>query len=293
MHAAAIEQYLKTISKLQTKSPDGASVAGIASATQVTQEQAEEAVQTLVERDLAQLNSNGSVGLTSYGLRRLLTESIEDYLVTIYRLSRSQDEERVSTSAIAQALGVSAPSVTSMTQKKLTRLGLVDYERHRGVILTPLGEQIALQILRHHRVVELYLAETLGIAWDQVHDEANRLEHTMSPMLIERMAAVLGDPQVDPHGDPIPRRDGTIARAGLIPLYATPVGQTVIVRRVRDQSSRVLRHLSDIGLIPGTPVEVLAHAPLDGPLTVRVRDKEQVLGRDLARVILVAPPRES
>jgi DtxR family Mn-dependent transcriptional regulator len=292
MHAAAIEQYLKTISKLQTKSPNGASVADIASATHVTQEQAEEAVQTLVERDLAQLNANGSVVLTAYGLRRLLTESIEDYVVTIYRLSRSQDGERVSTSAIAQVLGVSAPSVTSMTQKKLTLLGLVDYERHRGVLLTPLGEQIALQILRHHRIVELYLAETLGLAWDQVHEEANRLEHTMSPMLIERMAAVLGDPQVDPHGDPIPSKDGTIARSGLIPLYATPAGQTVIVRRIRDQSSRVLRHLSDIGLIPGTSVEVLAHAPLDGPLTVRVNETEQVLGRDLARIILVAPPRE-
>lgn len=291
MRAAAIEQFLKTISKLQTKEPDGATVAAISRMTQVSAEQAEQAVQTLAERELVQIDATGTVDLTPYGLRRLLTESIEDYLVTIYRLSRSQEKERVTTSEIAQALGVSAPSVTSMTQKKLTRLGLVDYERHRGVTLTPLGEQIAVQILRDHRIVELYLAETLGLPWDQVHDEANRLEHAMSPMLIERMAASMGDPQVDPHGDPIPRKDGTISHPGLTPLYNTPPGQTVIVRRIGDQSSEVLRYLSDIGLIPGTPVEVLAHAPLDGPLTVRVGGNEQVLGRDLARIILVAPPQ--
>jgi DtxR family Mn-dependent transcriptional regulator len=291
MRAAAIEQFLKTISKLQTDNPDSASVAAIAHATQVSQRQAEQAVRTLAERGLARLDVAGTVSLTPYGLRHLLTESIEDYLVTIYRLSHGEDKERVTTSAIAQALGVSAPSVTSMTQKTLTRLGLVDYERHRGVTLTLLGEHIALQILRDHRIVELYLAETLGLPWDQVHDEANRLEHAMSPMLIERMATALGDPQVDPHGDPIPSKNGIVADGGLIPLYDTPAGHTVVVRRVRDQSSQVLRYLSEIGLMPGTPVEVLAHAPLDGPLTVRVRGKEQVLGRDLASIILVAPPQ--
>jgi DtxR family Mn-dependent transcriptional regulator len=259
----------------------------------VSEQQAEQALQTLAERDMVRVNAKGDVSLTSYGLRRLLTESIEDYLVTIYRLSRIGGEKRVTTSAIAQALGVSAPSVTSMTQKKLTRLDLVDYERHRGVTLTPLGEKISLQILRHHRIVELYLTEILDLPWDQVHDEANRLEHAVSPMLIERMAAALGDPQVDPHGDPIPSKDGSIAHPGLVPLYDVPPGKTVIVRRVRDQSSQILRYLSEIGLIPGTPVEVHAQAPFDGPLTVQVGDSEQVLGRDLARIILVAPPQKN
>ena len=176
-----------------------------------------------------------------------------------------------------------------MTQKTLTRLGLVDYERHRGVTLTPLGEQIALVILRHHRIVELFLVETLGLPWDQIHDEANRLEHAMSPMLIDRLAAMLGDPQVDPHGDPIPRKDGTITHPGLTPLDETPPGSMVVVRRVRDQSSDILRYLGEIGMVPGTSVEVVAHEPLDGPLTVRIGENQQVLGRDLARVILVAP----
>jgi DtxR family Mn-dependent transcriptional regulator len=291
MHAAAIEQFLKTISKLQKRGPNGASVAEIARAAKVSPEQAGQSVQTLIERGLVRMEADDAVRLTAYGLRRLLTESIEDYLVTIYRLGHQQDGERVTTSAIAQALGVSAPSVTSMTQKKLSNLGLVDYQRHHGVTLTPLGERIALQILRHHRIVELFLAETLGLPWDQVHDEANRLEHAMSPMLVERLAAVLGDPQVDPHGDPIPRQDGTIEHRGLSPLYDTPLGQTVTVRRIRDQSSQVLRYLGEIGLVPGISVEVLARSPLKGPLTVRIGENQQVIGRDLAHVILVAQPQ--
>jgi DtxR family Mn-dependent transcriptional regulator len=220
-----------------------------------------------------------------------LTESVEDYLVTIYRLSAGQQDERVTTSAIAQALGVSPPSVTSMIQKKLHVLNLVDYERHQGVVLTSLGERIALQILRNHRIVESYLAETLGLPWDQIHEEAHRLEHVMSPTLVDRMAASLGDPLVDPHGDPIPRKDGTMVHAGLIPLYEAEVGQTVIVRRIGDQSPDVLRYLAEIDLIPGMQVKVLARAPLQGPLTVGIGDTEQVLGRELARTIRVALSR--
>ena len=291
MHAAAIEEFLKSISKLQKERIGGASVATIARANDVSNDQAQQSVATLIERGLVQMKAPDTIRLTSYGLRRLLTESIEDYLVAIYRLSHSQKNDRVTTSAIAQALGVSAPSVTSMTQKKLTDLGLVEYERHRGVMLTPLGERIALQILRHHRIVELYLSETLGLPWDQVHDEANRLEHAMSPMLIERMAAMLGDPVVDPHGDPIPSVDGIIVRPGLIPLYDISPGQTVSVHRIGDQSPEVLRYLSEIGLVPGASVKVLAHAPLSGPLTVRIGESQQVLGRDLAHVILVTPPQ--
>jgi DtxR family Mn-dependent transcriptional regulator len=289
MRAAAIEQFLRTIIDLQQADAGGASTAAIARVSEIPHDQVQQAIQTLMERELVHMDASGGLSLTPYGLRRLLTESIEDYLIAIYRLGRSHDDERVTTSAIAQALGVSAPSVTSMTQKTLTRLGLVDYERHRGVTLTPLGEQIALAILRHHRIVELFLVETLGLPWDQIHDEANRLEHAMSPMLIDRLAAMLGDPQVDPHGDPIPRKDGTITHPGLTPLDENPPGSMVVVRRVRDQSSDILRYLSEIGMVPGTSVEVVAHEPFDGPLTVRIGENQQVLGRDLARVILVAP----
>jgi DtxR family Mn-dependent transcriptional regulator len=179
-----------------------------------------------------------------------------------------------------------------MIQNKLAKFELVDYERHHGVTLTPLGERIALQILRHHRVVELYLTQELGLPWDQVHDEAHRLEHAMSPMLVERLAAMLGDPQVDPHGDPIPARDGTVERVDFAPLYDIAPGQTVVVRRIRDQSAEVLRYLGTLGLLPGTPVQVVSRAPLNGPLTVRVGDAEQVLGHELARVVLVSPPEQ-
>ena len=290
MRAAAIEEFLKSISELQKKNKSGATVAAIAQANDVSDDQAKQSVAELIDRGLVQTDTSDTLKLSAYGLRRLLTESIEDYLVAIYRLSKNQEHDRVTTSAIAQALGVSAPSVTSMTQNKLTTLELVEYERHRGVTLTPLGERISLQILRHHRIVELYLSETLGLPWDKVHDEANRLEHAMSPMLIERMAATLGDPVIDPHGDPIPSIDGTVIRPGLIPLCDISPGQTVSVDRIRDQSPEILRHLSAIGLVLGASVKVLAHAPLSGPLTVRVGETQQVLGRDLAHVILVTPP---
>jgi DtxR family Mn-dependent transcriptional regulator len=289
MHAAAIEQFLNAIYK--ARSDDDVSLVEIAQATHTSQEQAQQAIQTLAARGLIRVEA-GAVGLTTYGMRRLLTESIEDYVLIVYRASRDQDSKRVSTSAIAQALGVSAPSVTSMIKKKLTKFGLVDYERHRGVTLTPLGERVALQILRHHRVVELYLTETLGLSWDQVHEEASRLEHAISPALIDRMAAILGDPLVDPHGDPIPRKDGTVERLGLTPLYEVEPGQAVVVRRVRDQSPDVLRYLGEVGLTLGALVEIVARAPFDGPLTVRVGGNRQILGQQLARVVLVTPQEE-
>ncbi len=262
MHAAAVEQFLNAI----YKSGDGLSLDEIAP-------QARQAIQTLAERGLVRVDDDAVARLSTFGVRRLLTEAVEDYVLTIYRTAREQENKRVSTSAIAQALGISAPSVTSMIKKKLTRFGLVNYESHRGVTLTPLGERIALQILRHHRVVELYLVETLGLSWDQVHDEASQLEHAISPALIERMSAALGDPQVDPHGDPIPSKDGVITRVGLSPLYDVEPGQTVVVRRVCDQSSDVLRYLGEIGLTLGARVQVLERAPFDGPLTVRVGKK--------------------
>lgn len=291
MRPAAVEQCLRTVSRIEQKRGGAASITQVAESMQVPEQQLETQLDILVDRGLIEKEDADRIKLTPFGLRRLLTESIEDYLVTIYRLSRSQVDERVTTSAIAQALGVSAPSVTSMIQKKLTSFDLVDYERHRGVTLTPLGERIALQILRHHRIVELFLAETVGLPWDQIHDEANRLEHAMSPVLVERIAALLGDPQVDPHGDPIPRKDGTIVRHGLEPLYSVPVGDEVQVSRIQDQSSDVLRYLSEIGLVPGTFVEIIERAPLGGPLTVRFNGKELALGRDLAQVVLVTPPQ--
>jgi DtxR family Mn-dependent transcriptional regulator len=288
LRAAAIEQFLSVIARLQRQNGNGAPLAAIAESVAAPGEQIEQTLQSLAQRGLVDRESKDSVKLTPFGVRRLLTESIEDYIVSIYRLSRSQEHERVTTSAIAQALGVSAPSVTSMIQRKLAHLGLVEYERHHGVTLTPLGEQVALQILRHHRIVELFLTEQLGLPWDQVHEEAHRLEHAMSPALVERLAAKMGDPLVDPHGDPIPRKDGTVVDADLAPLYEMAPGTSAVVRRIANQSADVLRYLSRIGLVPGTTVTVETRAPLDGPLTLRIGAEAQTISRDLALTILVA-----
>jgi DtxR family Mn-dependent transcriptional regulator len=288
-HAAVIEQFLETVFWLEKKDANGASVSAIAQTARLSVGQVREIGAALAERGLLQWDASDVWRLSTSGVRRLLSESVEDYVVTIYRQSRGQNKQRVSTSAIAQALGVAAPSVTSMIQNKLAKFELVDYERHHGVTLTPLGERIALQILRHHRIVELYLTQELGLPWDQVHDEAHRLEHAMSPMLVERLAAMLGDPQVDPHGDPIPALDGTVERGDFAPLYDAAPGQMVVVRRIRDQSAEVLRYLGTLHLLPGTLVQIVSRAPLNGPLTVRVADKEQVLGRELACVVLVSP----
>ncbi|MER3545443.1 MAG: DtxR family transcriptional regulator, partial [Chloroflexota bacterium] len=149
-------------------------------------------------------------GLKGIEISQEYSSAIQDYLTAIYRLQ--QAHERVTTSAIAGALGKEPGSVTGMIQK-LAQNGLVHYERHRGVRLTPAGEKIALEVLRHHRLIELYLAQALGYPWDEVHEEADRLEHVISEAFEDRIAAALGDPQFDPHGDPIPHKDGTLPQA--------------------------------------------------------------------------------
>ena len=222
---------------------------------------------------------------TSHQRNNLNHQAIEDYLKTIYTLA--QEESPVSTSRIADAREVKPASATSMI-KRLANLKMVDYEKHYGVTLTPSGEKLALEVIRHHRLIELYLMEALGFSWDEVHEQADILEHVISEKLEERIAAALNYPEFDPHGDPIPAKDGSITAIDVELLSAVPSGSTVWVRRIIDDAnSELLRYLAEMGLTPGTAVTVQSVAPLEGPLTLQIADETRVIGRNVAASVLV------
>ena len=213
-----------------------------------------------------------------------VTPVVENYLKTIYALGR--EDNQVKTTALAERVGVQPSSVTAML-KTLSELGLARYTPYHGVELTPAGEKVALEVIRHHRLVELYLVEALGYGWDEVHEEAEQLEHVISEKLEARMAARLGQPTVDPHGDPIPALDGSVEVGATVSLADTDIGVAVRVARVIDQDAGRLRYISGLGLVPGADVEVTAKAPFDGPISVLLGDTVHVLDRRLARMILV------
>lgn len=212
-------------------------------------------------------------------------QAIEDYLKSIYMLA--EEESPVSTSRIADARQVRPASVTSMLQR-LARLNLVNYEKHYGVTLTAAGTKVALEVIRHHRLLELYLMEALGFAWDEVHEQADILEHVISEKLEERIASYLGHPTVDPHGDPIPAKDGTIIERDVRPLSSIAAGEVVFITRIIDDAnSRMLRYLADLELTPGQQIEVLDVAPFDGPITFLVGQNRRVVGFSVANSVLV------
>jgi DtxR family Mn-dependent transcriptional regulator len=174
--------------------------------------------------------------------------------------------------------------------QRLARLNLVNYEKHYGVTLTEAGEKLALEVIRHHRLLELYLMEALGFRWDEVHEQADILEHVISEKLEERIAAALNYPDFDPHGDPIPALDGSMAVVETTALADVVAGGRARVSRIPDDSnSEMLRYLAGLGLTPGAEVRVMAVAPFLGPLTIEVGGATQVIGRNLAELILVAP----
>lgn len=218
------------------------------------------------------------------------SEAIEDFLKAVYLLQ--QEQERVQTSQLAEALAITAPSTTEMA-KKLARAKLVSHEPYRGIRLTPAGERIALEIVRHHRLIELFLVEALGFRWDEVHDEAERLEHAMSDRLAERIAEYLGDPRFDPHGDPIPSAAGDVQELALTPLSAWPLDTPGVVTRLLNQAPDLLRYLSGKGLTPGAQIAVVRRDPFDGPLTLRTPAGEQVVNPNVAQDVLVAPGPQS
>lgn len=208
-----------------------------------------------------------------------ITPAMEDYLKIIYRLS--EDGQRVTTQAIAERMGVAAPSVTGML-KRLADIKLVSHEKYRSAELTPAGRKAALEIVRHHRLLELYLAEALGYSWDRVHDEAEKLEHTISDELEARIDAVLGYPRTDPHGHPIPTASGEIVPTSPDLLTAMRTGERAVVNRVSDTDPDKLRYLGNIGLYPDAEIQLLERLPFDGPLRVRVGAEEHYVGRELA-----------
>lgn len=218
--------------------------------------------------------------------RDSLTRSVEDYLKAIYSLA--PEGQHASTSDIAHLLDLSAPSVSGMV-KRLSEQGLLEHTPYKGVQLTAEGRRAALRMVRRHRLIEAYLVAFLGYTWDTVHDEAERLEHAVSDTLVERMADALGNPGSDPHGDPIPDADGSIAEVAGTRLADIPAGATVEVRRVDERRGDRLRYLASIGLTPGVTVTVVEHQPFQGPITLRVGAAERVIGHELGQALLCTP----
>lgn len=213
------------------------------------------------------------------------SNTVQDYIKTIYTLQ--QEQRPVSNGALKARLNISAPAVSEMIQT-LVKLNLVRYEPYHGVELTPAGERVALEVIRHHRLIELYLYEALGVPWDEVHAEAEQLEHALSPRLIERIAERLGEPRFDPHGAPIPSRDLHLPQHLGEPLADAPIDTELQIVEVDDASPDLLRYLADLGLVPGQHVMVKSRAPFDGPLYVQIGDQVQALGKQTAAAIRVA-----
>ena len=213
------------------------------------------------------------------------TEAVEDYAKAIYALER-RGGGAVGTSALAERLGISPASVTAML-KRMDEMKLVSHEPYRGAKLTPAGEKVALEVMRHHRLLEAYLAEALGMPWDRVHDEAEVLEHYISEELEERIATALGDPHRDPHGDPIPDRELSLGAETGVALVGLGPGEEGTFSRVSDSDPAMLRYLAEQGIRPGATLRVTERQPFGGPLFVEVEGTVHAIGGDLAERMLI------
>lgn len=215
----------------------------------------------------------------------VLSQAVEDYLKAIYKLET--EGEGASTTRLAKAMDVSSASATNMI-KRLAKMGLVDYQSYKGARLSKAGRKIALEIIRHHRLLELYLLEVMGYSWDEVHEEAEKLEHHISEQFEDKIAELLDHPTHDPHGDPIPSKDGIMPVMEDIPLNEAEQGHSYMVTRVKDQDPELLRYLEKVGLLPGVRITIEKKEPFEGPLTLRVEDTEQVIGHSLGDSIYLA-----
>ncbi|HJR45169.1 MAG TPA: metal-dependent transcriptional regulator [Actinomycetota bacterium] len=216
--------------------------------------------------------------------------AVQDYLKGIYALSIEAPGRPVPTSALAERLAVTPASATNML-KKLAQMGLVEHANYRGAVLTEPGTKIALEVIRHHRLLETYLAEALGVPWDEVHAEAEILEHVLSEELEERIAARLGYPTADPHGHPIPSKDGSMPDHSEQRLWEAGEGSRVAVDRVSDSEAEALRYLGSIGILPGADLEIVGRGPVAGPLYVKVAGSDgdvHALSKELAEAVWVA-----
>ncbi len=216
----------------------------------------------------------------------MLSQAVEDYLKTIYKLKR--DDGAVSTTDIARAMNVSSASVTNMV-KRLAQMGLLEHRSYKGTVLTEAGEKIALEIIRHHRLLELYLKEIMGYPWDKLHEEAEHLEHHISEEFETKIDELLGYPTHDPHGDPIPTRSGEMDEPSSDPLSDVAPGSRVVVLRVSDTDPALLHYLEEIGLMPRVTVEVLRKDPFHGPVTLRIGKNQRIVGHEVAGSVFVVP----
>jgi DtxR family Mn-dependent transcriptional regulator len=222
-----------------------------------------------------------------------ITQNIQDYLKAIYNLAES--EGSASTTALATRLGIAPASVTGMIQKlAMSTPPLVIYRKHQGVTLTPEGERAALEVIRHHRLIEAYLVTMLGYSWDTVHEEAERLEHVISEDFEARIAAALGNPVRDPHGELIPTVELTMPMEADMPLSALRPPQKARILRVRSDDPDMLRHLESLGLIPGAWVEAIEYSPFDHNLNIQVEGQKSpaVVGLAITTQIFVNSNQE-
>jgi DtxR family Mn-dependent transcriptional regulator len=215
-----------------------------------------------------------------------ISPAVEDYAKAIYALQERGEGCAVTTNALAERLGVTPASASAMV-KKLAGMGLVTHVRYKGVDLTSKGTAIALEVIRHHRLLEAYLSESLGVPWDRVHDEAEVLEHVLSEELEELIAAKLGNPTHDPHGDPIPTRDGLMPEEHTLSLQTLAAGDCGTFVRISDSDPEMLRYLAARGIAPGDDFEIVDKQPFDGPVFARFAGEVHVLGGSLARAMRV------
>lgn len=214
----------------------------------------------------------------------MLSQAVQDYLKTIYKLE--EEHGSVATTQIAKSLDISGASVTGML-KRLAKMKLVDYNSYKGVKLTQDGRKIALEILRHHRLLELYLKESLGFSLAKVHDEACRLEHYVSEEFVDKINKLLGNPEYSPFGNPIPSKEGDLPLRPIKNLNDCEINDTLVIRKVDDADTDKLKYLEEIGLLPKVEVTILDKAPFNGPLTLKYNDKEKIIGNEIANCIFV------
>ena len=219
-------------------------------------------------------------------MNKKLTISIQDYLKNIYELT--ENGESASTNALAQRMKISAPSVTGMIQKLASsKPALVEYQKHQGTMLTKEGKKAALEVIRHHRLLEAWLVQTLGYSWDEVHEEAEKLEHVISEDFERRIAAAMGHPTRDPHGELIPTEELVMPEDNSTPLSSMRPSQTGTVQCVKAADTELLRYLESLGLIPDAEIEVKDYSPFDHNLTVKVGRKTTVLGLNITSKIFI------
>lgn len=213
----------------------------------------------------------------------MLSQSIQDYLKTIYKL---EEHGSSTTMAISKMLNVSGASVTGML-KRLSEMKLVKYGKYKGVTLTEDGKKIALEILRHHRLIELYLKESLGFSLAKVHDEACRLEHYVSEEFVEKIDDMLGHPEFSPMGNPIPSKEGILPESHEIPLHDLELNTKAVIKRIGDEDPKMISYFEEIGLLPHQNIEVKDKAPFNGPITIKLNGFDKIIGMEIAESIFV------